>query len=208
MCCRSDWLARGGVVADPVMMAGLMTRSPIVLDQYRDYVLEHVDVRGVYDAAGLTLRGDIKSASIRHSRFGQMLDGGEPAAAVRAEGATVGSFTAVNCEFYDAENQLLSLAEGNFGHVVIERCTFRTSDSFLREIVERNPWRTGPPTAEFANIERLELLDVVFDNTKVIIHPSVKQVILRGDIREIEVMNPGTQVWWLAPGQPADAALG
>jgi len=112
----------------------------------------------------------------------------------------------VDCEFYDAENELVSLARGSFGHVVFERCTFRTSESFLRQIVERNPWRDSPPVAEFANIERLELLDVEFDNAKVIIHPSVKQVILRGDIRQIEVIDPGTQVIRL-PAVQADETL-
>jgi len=189
---------------------GLSPRTPsvaIVLDQPIDYVLQDLEVRSVFDAPAVTLRGEIKSVSIRNSRIGQVLAGPEGrAAAVGAQGATVRRFTAVDCEFYDAENELVSLARGSFGHVVFERCTFRTSESFLRQIVERNPWRDSPPVAEFANIERLELLDVEFDNAKVIIHPSVKQVILRGDIRQIEVIDPGTQVIRL-PAVQADETL-
>lgn len=209
------WIVIGCIVS--VALAGhvsavthdsRMVRAAIVLDQPMDYVLEGADVRGVYDAAALTLRGQIGSVSIRNSRFGQVLAGPDgQAAAIGSQGATVGRFTAVDCEFYDAENELVSLAQGSFGHVVFERCTFRTSRSFLQQIVERNPWRDGPPVAEFANIERLELLDVEFDNTKVIIHPSVKQVILRGDIRQIEVIDPGTQVIRLPAEQTADPVL-
>ena len=192
---------------EPAMIAGRLIAAPIVLDQAQDYVIERMDVRGGYDVPALALRGDLPKVVIRDSRFGYSRSGGGPAAAVMAQGANVGRFSATDCEFYDAENQVFSLVQGHFGHVVIERCTFRTSDSFLREIVERNPWRNGPPVAEFANIERLELLDVAFENTRVIIHPSVKVVILRGDIRDIEVMDPGTQVRWLAPEPHDDAVL-
>ena len=124
--------------------------------------------------------------------------------AVQAQGANVASLTATNCEFYDAENKLLSTAEGAFGRVVFERCSFRVSDSFLRQIVDKNPWRIAPPTTEFANIDRLELLDVEFTNTLVVIHPSVRQVIVRGEISEIQVIDPGTQVIHLNGDQRAD----
>lgn len=201
-------VARSGLAAEePVMIAGRMIAAPIVLDQTHDYVIERMDVRGGYDVPALALRGDLPNVILRDSRFGYVRSGGGTAAAVMAQGANVGRFSATDCEFYDAESQLFSLVQGHFGHVVIERCTFRTSESFLREIVERNPWRDGPPVAEFANIERLELLDVAFENTRVIIHPSVKLVILRGDIRDIEVLDPGTQVRWLAPEQQDDAVL-
>ena len=62
-----------------------------------------------------------------------------------------------------------------------------------------NPWRTTPPITEFFNIERLELLDNEFSNTTIIIHPSVKTVVLRGDISKMLIESPNTQVILLAP---------
>ncbi len=206
----AGYAASAGALDNPaVVITGRMVDAPLVLDQYLDYELEQVEGRGGYDGAAVVLRGDVRSVSIRDSRFGLVTAGGRgQAAGIMAEEANIGHFQAVGCEFYDIENELLSLSRGHFGHVIIERCTFRTSESFLREIVERNPWRDGPPVAEFANIDRLELLDVEFDNTKVIIHPSVKQVILRGDIREIEVIDPGTQVMWLGRREEAERLAG
>lgn len=193
-------------VAEPVRIVSQITHSPLVLNQPADYVLDRVHIRGLLDLSALTLSGDIRSISITNSRFGQVLAGGNgQASAVLAQGANVGSFFATDCEFYDAENQLLSTTGGAFGHVVFERCAFRVSDSFLRQIVDKNPWRIAPPTTEFANIDRLELLDVEFTNTVVVIHPSVKQVIVRGQISEIQILDPGTQVIHLEDGQgPAD----
>ncbi len=188
----------------PISLGPRCTDQPIVLNEPTDYVLTDVDIRGTYDAAALTLSGDIRTVNISRSRFGQVLAGGNgQAAAVLAQGASVQSLVATDCEFYDAENQLLSTADGTFGRVVFERCSFRVTESFLRQIIERNPWRLAPPTTEFSNIDRLELIDVEFDNTLVVIHPSVKQVIVRGQIDEIHVVDPGTQVIHLEAGQQA-----
>ena len=41
-------------------------------------------------------------------------------------------------------------------------------------------------------------------NTLVVIHPSVRQVIVRGEISEIQVIDPGTQVIHLNGDQRAD----
>ena len=69
-----------------------------------------------------------------------------------------------------------------------------SSDAFLKGVYERNPWRTTPPVTEFYNIERLELLDNEFFNTTIVIHPSVKTVVVRGDISRLVVESAGTRV--------------
>ena len=169
--------------------------SPIVLSQNTDYKLENVSVTKVRDTAALTLAGRIKSVLIQNSRFGQVWAGPNGrAAAVEASGAAIGSFIATDTEFYNAEHQLAGMKDGSFGTVVFLRCTFRTSDEFLREIYANNPWRTWPPITEFHNIERLELLDNLFSNTLVIIHPSVKTVVIRGDMTNIFIQDAQTQV--------------
>ncbi len=67
-----------------------------------------------------------------------------------------------------------------------------------------SPWRTWPPVTEFYNIDRLELLDNTFANTIVVIHPSVKKVIIRGEIPGLQIDDKNaTQVIRLpAPTDP------
>ncbi|HEY8666787.1 MAG TPA: hypothetical protein VIL86_08990 [Tepidisphaeraceae bacterium] len=181
--------------------------TPLVLDQATDYVLNNVSISGLQDTAALTLSGRINSVAITNSRFGDVRIGANGrAAAMECAGALVGKFSADNSSFYDAENELASFKQGAFGTVTFKNCTFRTSESFLRQMYMNSPWRLSPPVTEFYNIERLELLDNTFINTIVIIHPSVKQVILRGDTSGIHVESADTQVILLNPGQPADAA--
>jgi hypothetical protein len=106
----------------------------------------------------------------------------------------IGSFVATDTAFEDAQHQLLCFREGAFGTVTFQRCKFRTTDSFLKKIYANDPWRTSPPTTEFANIERLELLDNEYLNTILVIHPSVKVVIFRGDMSNVRLQSPGTHV--------------
>jgi hypothetical protein len=118
---------------------------------------------------------------------------------MEAVGATVGAMTVSDSAFYDAENQLVSLRDGSFGTVTFLHCTFKTSEAFLKKLYADNPWRTAPPTTEFYNIERLELLDNEFNNTTIIIHPSVKTVVLRGEVSRLMIESPNTQVIRLEP---------
>jgi hypothetical protein len=121
-------------------------------------------------------------------------------------GAVVGTLTARQTTFFDAENQLAALREGSFGRVTFERCRFSTSDSFLKQIFANNPWRTTPPVAEFYNIDRLELLDNEYSNMVLIIHPSVKQVVVRGNLPGLKLENPqATQLIQINPGQLASS---
>jgi hypothetical protein len=130
------------------------------------------------------------------------------AVATEAQGAIVGSFTATDTAFEDAQHQLLCLREGAFGTVTLQRCKFRTSDSFLKKIYSEDPWRTRPPTTEFANIDRLELLDNEYSNTILIVHPSVKLVIFRGDINNVRLEGKDTHVIRLEKNQdPAAVGL-
>jgi hypothetical protein len=180
---------------------------PLVLDENVDYVLRNVTVTGVNDCAAITLTGRIKSVMLDKCTFGKVwtgLDG--KAAGIECVGAVVGKLVATDTTFFDAENQLATLREGSFGKVTFERCRFATSDSFLRRIYQANPWRSTPPVTEFYNIERLELLDNTYSNTLVVIHPSVKQVIVRGAMPGLKIENPqSTQLIQLEAGERAEA---
>src|SRR4051812_10462502 len=169
--------------------------QPLVLDQNEDYFLHKVFVSGITDMAALTLTGKINSVNLSHCIFSNIWAGANgKAVATEAQGAIVGSFIATDTAFEDAQHQLLCLREGAFGTVTFQRCKFRTTDSFLKKIYASDPWRSTPPTTEFANIERLELLDNEYVNTILIVHPSVKVVIFRGDISNLRLQSPGTQV--------------
>jgi len=176
--------------------------APLVLDQPTDYLLQKVNLTGLHDAAALTLTGRINSVTLQNCQFGDIIAGPHgKAIALDATGAMVGSFTATDTAFYDAENQLVSMREGSFGTVTFLHCTFKTSDDFLKRIYTKTPWRSWPPTTEFYNINRLELLDNEYSNTTIIIHPSVKTVVFRGDISKVQVQSPNTQVIRLAPNE-------
>jgi len=77
----------------------------------------------------------------------------------------------------------------------------------LRKIYSNSPWRTALPTTEFYNIDRLELLDNEYVNTTIVIHPSVKMVIFRGDVSKLRIQSPDTQVLRLEPGQDPSMVL-
>jgi hypothetical protein len=169
--------------------------TPLVLSQPEDYILKNIRISGLRDMAALTLSGQIRSVTIENSRFGEIWSGANnKAAALEAVGASVGSFKVTDTAFYDAENQLLSLRDGTFRTVTFMHCSFKTSEAFLKKIYAENPWRTTPPTTEFYNIDRLELFDNEFSNTTIVIHPSVKTVVLRGDVSKLLIESPNTQV--------------
>jgi len=173
---------------------------PLILNRHDDYVLRNVRIAGLIDMAALTLSGPIRSITIENSKFGEIWAGGnQKAAAMESVGATVATVKVTDSAFYDAENQLVSLREGSFGTVTFMHCSFKTSEAFLKRLYAENPWRTTPPTTEFYNIERLELLDNEFSNTTIIIHPSVKTVVLRGDVTKLLIESPETQVIRLDP---------
>jgi hypothetical protein len=188
-----------------VVMRGISLDRPLVLDENTDYELRSVAITGLSDCAALTLTGRISSVLLDRCTFGRVWAGEEgTAAAMECAGAVVGTLTARHTTFFDAENQLAALREGSFGRVTFERCRFATSDSFLKQIYANNPWRTTPPVAEFYNIDRLELLDNEYSNTIIIIHPSVKQVVVRGTLPGLKLENPqATQVIRINPGQLA-----
>jgi hypothetical protein len=176
--------------------------QPLVLDQNEDYFLHKVVISGVTDAAALTLTGKINSVNLSNCMFSNVWSGmNSKAAAAESQGAIVGSFVATDTAFEDSQHQLLCLREGSFGTVTIQRCRFRTTDSFLKKIYASDPWRTAPPTTEFANIDRLELLDNEYLNTVLVVHPSVKVVIFRGDLSNVRLESPGTHVIRLEKGQ-------
>src|SRR4051812_44802480 len=176
--------------------------QPLVLDQNEDYFLHKVFVSGISDVAALTLTGKINSVHLAQCVFSNIWAGASgKATAAEAQGAIVGTFTAVDTAFEDAQHQLLCLREGAFGTVTFLRCKFRTTDSFLKKIYASDPWRSTPPTTEFANIERLELLDNEYVNTILIVHPSVKVVIFRGDISNLRLESPSTHVIGLEKDQ-------
>jgi hypothetical protein len=176
--------------------------QPLVLDQDEDYYLHNVHISGITDLAALTLTGKINSVTLSHCVFSNIWAGPNgKAVATESQGAIVNSFVATDTAFEDAQHQLLCLREGAFGTVTFQRCKFRTTDSFLKKIYAQDPWRTTPPTAEFANIDRLELIDNEYVNTILIVHPSVKMVILRGDISNLRLQSPTTHVIRLENGQ-------
>ena len=188
--------------------------KPLVLNEEADYVLRKVVVTGLTDCAAITLSGRITSVTLEGCTFGQVWTGVEGhAAGIECAGAMIETLVARDTTFFDAENQLASLKDGSFGIVTFERCRFYTSESFLKRIYTDNPWRTTPPVTEFFNIERLELLDNEYSNTVVIIHPSVKQVVIRGELPGLKVadehetevirLNPGER-----PGEDAPATAG
>jgi len=190
-----------------VVMRSISLDRPLVLDQNTEYELQDVSVTGLMDCAALTLTGRIKSVLLERCAFGRVWAGDDgKAAAMECAGAVVGTLTARQTTFFDAENQLAALREGSFGRVTFERCRFSTSDSFLKQIFANNPWRTTPPVAEFYNIERLELLDNEYSNMVLIIHPSVKQVVVRGNLPGLKLENPpATQLIQINPGQLASS---
>jgi hypothetical protein len=120
---------------------------------------------------------------------------------MEAVNAAIGSLRVTDSAFFNAENQLVSLRDGSFGTVTFLHCSFKNSDDFLKRIYAKDAWRTSPPRTEFYNIDRLELLDNDFVNTTIVIHPSVKTVVLRGDVSKLSVESPGTQVIHLNPGE-------
>ncbi len=173
---------------------------PLVLDRPEDYIIRNVRISGLYDQSALTLSGPIRSVIIENSKFGNILAGGNrKAVALEAVGASVGNVKVTDSAFYNSENQLVSLRDGSFGTVTFLHCTFKTSEAFLKKMYAANPWRTTPPTTEFYNIDRLELLDNEFSNTTIVIHPSVKTVVLRGDISKLLIESPDTHVIMMAP---------
>ena len=183
--------------------------QPLVLDQNEDYFLHKVQISGVTDFAALTLAGRINSVNLSRCVFSNVWSGvSGKAVATEAQGAVVGSFSAIDTAFEDAQHQLLCLREGAFGTVTLQRCKFRTSDSFLKKIYSHDPWRTRPPTTEFANIDRLELLDNEYSNTILVVHPSVKLVIFRGDLSNVRLESKDTHVIRLEKNQdPASIGL-
>jgi hypothetical protein len=192
-----------------VTIKNRVVNQPVVLDQNDDYYLHKVYISGVSDVAALTLTGKINSVHLAQCVFSNIWAGASgKATAAEAQGAIVGTFTAVDTAFEDAQHQLLCLREGAFGTVTFQRCKFRTTDSFLKKIYADDPWRVAPPTCEFANIERLELFDNEYVNTILVVHPSVKTVILRGDISNLRLESPSTHVIRLEKGQdPASIGL-
>jgi hypothetical protein len=195
-----------GAIALPGSAAILVkdrhTSEPLVLDQADDYLLQNVRITAVSDLAALTLTGRINSVTIDHCVFSNVWSGiNGKAAAAEAQGAVVGSLLATDSRFEDAQHQLVCLREGAFGTVSFQRCQFRTSDSFLKRIYTDDPWRTTPPTTEFANIDRLELIDNEYSNTILVVHPSVKMVVFRGDMSNVKLQSPSTTVIRLSPGQ-------
>ena len=169
---------------------------PLVLSKPDDYLLRNIRISGVTDNAALMLAGQIRSVTIENSKFGDVRAGGNNTAAAMAaqSGSFVANIKVTDSAFYDAENQLVSLREGSFGTVTFQHCVFKNSEAFLKRVYADSPWRTTPPTTEFYNIERLELLDNEFSNTTIVIHPSVKTVVLRGDVSRLLVESPETQV--------------
>jgi hypothetical protein len=194
--------------ADEIELKDISLDKPLILDEDADYRLTNVTVHGLTDSAALTLAGRIRSVILRDCSFGRIWAGIQNrAAGLQCSGAFVAQFTAIDTTFFDAENYLASLKEGSFGKVTFERCRFYTSESFLKEIYAGNPWRTAPPVTEFHNIDRLELLDNEYSNTTIVIHPSVKQVVIRGQLPGLKIENlKATQIFLLSPHQPATVA--
>ena len=173
----------------------IRSQTPLILNQPEDYLLRNVRISGLNDQSALQLSGPIRSVTIENSKFGDIAAGpNRKATALDSTQSSVGSIKVSDSAFYDSENQLLCLRDGSFGTVTFLHCTFKNSDSFLKSIYAANPWRTTPPTTEFANIERLELLDNEFCNTTIVIHPSVKTVVVRGNIANLLIESAQTSV--------------
>lgn len=196
----------GGVCAE-VAMRDLSMDRPLVLDQNVDYHLTNVTITGLSDCAAVTLAGRIGSVLMERCTFGRIYAGSDgKAAGLECAGAAVNRFVATDTTFFDAQNQLACLKDGTFGKVTFERCRFSTSAEFLKRVYSENPWRSWPPMTEFYHIDRLELLDNEFSNTLVVIHPSVKQVVLRGEVPGLHIISQeATQVVHLTPDQRPEA---
>jgi hypothetical protein len=180
----------GSALADIVLKDASLDR-PVVLDTDTNYLLRNVNITNLTDAAALTLAGRVSSVTLENCNLGRIVAGPEgKAAGMECSGAVVGRFKATNTSFFDAENQLATLREGTFGTVTFDRCHFSTSERFLKDVQQKYPWRNWAPVTEFYNIEQLELLDNDFSNTVIIIHPSVKKVIVRGQIPGLIIQNP------------------
>jgi hypothetical protein len=174
-----------------VVLKDVSLDHPIILDSNTDYVLKRVNVTGLADCAALTLAGRIQSVTLDSCSFGRVTAGPDGrAAGLACSGAIVNRFKAVNTDFFDAEEQLASLKEGSFGTVTFDHCRFTASDKFIQDIRQMTPWRNWAPLTEFYNIDRLELFDNDFTNTVIIIHPSVKQVVIHGRIPGMVIENP------------------
>lgn len=185
-----------------VVIQDVAARTPLVLDKPESYVLKNVRVTGANDSACLSLRGPIRSVIIENGKFGDITAGENgKAVAMEAVGASIGNLRVTDTSFFDAEHQLVSLRDGSFGTVTFLHCSFKNSDAFLKQIYAKTPWRNTPPVTEFYNIDRLELLDNDFANTTIVIHPSVKTVVLRGDVSKLTVEGSGTQVIHLNAGE-------
>ena len=185
-----------------IVIKDRFTSEPLVLDQPDDYLLHNVRITGVTDLAALTLTGRINSVTIDQCAFSNVWSGvNGKATAAEAQGAVVGSLIVTESRFENAQHQLVCLKEGAFGTVSFARCKFKTSESFLKRIYADDPWRTKPPTTEFANIDRLELIDNDYANTILVIHPSVKMVVFRGDMANVKLQSPGTTVIKLKAGE-------
>ena len=185
-----------------IVIKDRFTSEPLVLDQPDDYLLHNVRITGVTDLAALTLTGRINSVTIDQCAFSNVWSGvNGKATAAEAQGAVVGSLVVTESRFENAQHQLVCLKEGAFGTVSFTRCKFKTSESFLKRIYADDPWRTKPPTTEFANIDRLELIDNDYANTILVIHPSVKMVVFRGDMANVKLQSPGTTVIKLKAGE-------
>jgi hypothetical protein len=200
-------LVAAGPGVGEVVLKDLSLDKPLILDENTDYHLENVSVTGVSDCAAITLSGRIKSVKLLRCTFGRVWMGADgKAAGLDCAGAMVGMLNATGTTFFDAENQLATLKDGSFGKVTFERCRFYTSASFLKQIYTNNPWRNTPPVTEFWHIDRLELLDNEYSNTTIVIHPSVKQVVLRGALPGLKLEDPqATRLIRLQPGEAPES---
>ena len=178
-----------------IRLQDIQSSSPLILNKHEDYLLRNVRVSGLNDQSALLLSGPIRSVTIENSKFGDIAAGpNRKATGLDSSQTSVATIKVSDTAFFDSENQLLCLRDGSFGTVTFLHCTFKNSDAFLKSIYVANPWRTTPPTTEFANIERLELLDNEFSNTTIVIHPSVKTVVVRGEIANLLVESAQTRV--------------
>ena len=189
------WASSAVSAGAEIRVQDLQSSSPLVLNKHEDYLVRNVRITGLNDQSALLLSGPIRSVTIENSKFGDIAAGpNHKATALDSAQTSVSTIKVSDSAFYDSENQLLCLRDGSFGTVTFLHCTFKNSDAFLKSIYVANPWRTTPPTTEFANIERLELLDNEFSNTTIVIHPSVKTVVVRGDIANLLVESAQTRV--------------